>query len=226
MHAVCSFKTSECNAPAQIPHIELLPGSYQGGLALTNGPSTEYFLPEERLRASQVATQMGITEEQLFREYMHIAAMRDLLLPDIAFTCGSQRAGDACLMEGGIVHRGPATICEKRTGRGRLQLFWAVTPTYHVEHYNSNSQTWVGDLILEMAVEAAFLGKDNTNLVKFAIEQIEGYANHTDGNQYPNALNMPWHKLHAHYAEATDQRQQIVKDIAEKVKHVVWPNLV
>ena len=76
---------------------------------------------------------MGVSAQNLMREHSELVSMRDLLLvPHFQAAFPSQEAGDACLMEGGIVHRGPATQ-GARTSSGRLQLFWVVTPTLQTD---------------------------------------------------------------------------------------------
>ena len=129
-----------------MPHIDLLPGAYQGSLGCTAGPSTQIFLPETSPSPSDVAHEMGVLcpAPDAFPPLAAQCSRRGTYTPGAQFKDAfpSQAAGDACLMEGGIVHRGPSTKGE-RTSPGRLQLFWVVTPTYHFEHYSSDSQSWV-----------------------------------------------------------------------------------
>jgi hypothetical protein len=197
------------NSPAQVPHIDLLPGAYQGSLACTVGPSTQIFLPEESPSAGDVAGKMGVSVQNLMRDHSVLFSMRDLLLvPHFQDAFPSQEVGDACLMEGGIVHRGPATQ-GARTSSGRLQLFWVVTPTYHVEHYNSDSQTWVGEVELQMGVEGEKEKRDA--LVKRAAERI---VEHWD--EYPSSDNMPWNKLEALYKDTV--YFEVAKQVAKQAK--------
>ena len=143
------------------------------------------------------------------RDHSVLFSMRDLLLvPHFQDAFPSQEVGDACLMEGGIVHRGPATQ-GARTSSGRLQLFWVVTPTYHIEHYNSDSQTWVGEVELQMGVEGEKEKRDA--LVKRAAERI---VEHWD--EYPSSDNMPWNKLEALYKDTV--YFEVAKQVAKQAK--------
>ena len=199
-----------------MPHIDLLPGAYQGSLACTEGPSTEIFLPETSPSPSEVAGMMGVSVQDLMRANPEILALRDLLLEpcfESAFSSSgfsSQRAGDACLMEGGIVHRGPGIQGGSRTSAGRLQLFWVVTPTYHYEHYSSDSQTWVGEVELQMAVEGAEAMRDA--LVERAAERIAAHR-----PEYPSFDKMPWNKLEALYKRRVG-KGPIAKRVATQAK--------
>jgi len=204
------------NSPAQIGHIDLLPGAYQGSLACTVGTSTELFVPDVSLTPDEVAGMMDTTVQQLMRDHSEILGMRDLLLePSFQPMFEQQQPGDACLMEGGIVHRGPALPdVVPRTGPGRLQLFWVVTPTYHYEQYDSDSQTWLGDIELQMAVEAA--SKPTTDaLVQRAAERINTHWDH-----YPPSKK-PYGKLEPMYEGSTPALKKRAKVIAGLVKKQV-----
>ena len=76
--------------------------------------------PQTRLSPSpsDVAHKMGVSVQHLMRSLPELLSMRDLLLkPQFKDAFPSQATGDACLMEGGIVHRGPATKGERTSPR-------------------------------------------------------------------------------------------------------------
>ena len=55
-------------------------------------------------------------------------------------------------------------------------LFWVVTPTFHIEKYDSNSQIWIGELELLMAVEVMVKRSPEdpcaVHLIEMAAERI------------------------------------------------------
>ena len=157
---------------------------------------------------------MGISPQQVMRNHMELFQQRDLLLTS---TClqgvfDSQHPGDACLIEGGVVHRGPAMNAVSRIAFGRLQLFWVVAPTYHFEVYNSNSQIWVGELELQMAVDAPRSRREE--LVARAATHIAMHS-----HDYPSFDKMPWDKLVKLYEDHYEELVQAEgSGAAEKVE--------
>ena len=98
-----------------------------------------------------------------------------------------------------------------RTAPGCLQLFWVVQPLYHNIFYDSDTQFWIGELELVMAVE----------VVNKAARVIALHR-----TQYPNARNMPWHKLAELYAKPTKPiYTSIVQTVQEQVRTKYYKQL-
>jgi hypothetical protein len=127
---------------------------------------------------------------------------------------GAAQPGDACLFEGGIVHRGPA-YDSGRNGLGRLILFWVVSPLSSKEHYDSSTQRWIGDLQMQMAVET----KDNDQRKKLVVEAAG--ACYDWWHSYPKRSN-PCTRLTAlHDTDSPEKKmkaEQVVKAVKAEIR--------
>ena len=209
------------DSPAQPPHIDISPGQYQGSVTITEGPCTELFQPPSSPTAESVARQMGMTLEDVMRNHPDIIGMRDLLLRPTADNfhgafspqqgdAFEAQPGDACLFEGGIVHRGPA-YDSGRNGLGRLILFWVVSPLSSKEHYDSSTQRWIGDLQMLMAVET----KDNDQRKKLVVEAAG--ACYDWWHSYPKGSN-PCTRLTALYDTDSPEKKMKAEQVVKAVK--------
>jgi hypothetical protein len=202
------------DSPAQPPHIDISPGQYQGSVTITEGPCTELFQPPSSPTAESVARQMGMTLEDVMRNHPDIIGMRDLLLRPTADNfhgafspqqgdAFEAQPGDACLFEGGIVHRGPACkLSKKRNALGRLILFWVVSPLGTMDQYDSNTQLWMGDLEMQMAVET------ENDVCRQKLEEYAAAACHQWHDSYPHPVT-PLTRLMELYTldeKVTDQK--------------------
>ena len=206
---------------AQPPHIDIGSGKYQGSVTITEGPWTEIFQPETSPTAESVAKLMGMTLEDVMRHHPDIVEQRDLLIcpreKDFHGALqGAAKPGDACLFEGGIVHRGPA-YDSGRNGLGRLILFWVVSPLSSKEHYDSSTQRWIGDLQMLMAVET----KDNDQRKKLVVEAAG--ACYDWWHSYPKGFN-PYKRLTALYDTDSPEKKmkakEVVKAVTKEIKEI------
>jgi hypothetical protein len=162
-----------------------------------------------------------MTLEDVMRHHPDIVEQRDLLIcpreKDFHGALqGAAKPGDACLFEGGIVHRGPA-YDSGRNGLGRLILFWVVSPLSSKEHYDSSTQRWIGDLQMLMAVET----KDNEQRKKLVVEAAG--ACYDWWHSYPKGFN-PYKRLTALYDTDSPEKKmkakEVVKAVTKEIKEI------
>ena len=215
------------DSPAQPPHIDISPGQYQGSVTITEGPCTELFQPPSSPTAESVARQMGMTLEDVMRNHPDIIGMRDLLLRPTADNfhgafspqqgdAFEAQPGDACLFEGGIVHRGPACkLSKKRNAPGRLSfgrliLFWVVSPLGTMDQYDSNTQLWMGDLEMQMAVET------ENDVCRQKLEEYAAAACHQWHDSYPHPVTPLTRLMELYTIDEKETDQKLIEKMKKK----------
>jgi hypothetical protein len=221
-HAFSLLQQPE-GSPRQPPHVDYLPGQMQGVLFLTPGEATHVFdtLPagpaglQEFLQEADLHDLGDLGEQVYDRRGLLVNADMAAEKLDAAEERAAKRhveAGEARLMDGGMLHRGPSlpepkpvtaptlmaelmmrpkrkatkqvqVHAEATSKAVRIILFFAVRVPGPGKPYDPSSHTWIG----HADVMAAMLAKSDHTRLKHIV--CAAHAFHVFGNDFRLKLN-------------------------------------